>query len=422
MRRWLLISIVTLFALPVLLSAEMTQREARLYCVDIALLKGGTELRGTVLTRDDKELRMVVQREWLTSQQPDMAKTLDEETAAQAEVNRQELIKRITVWKEERAGDVRLVSVLNQELKRIEKPQANGAGPASQFQVVTIPSDRIKRVFRTNDRSRQLALVAWEQQLPHVETASFGTLKSAVEKKVPDWERAVVDLTERLPAGLSQSPDEWAARQAIFEYEYRLKIDFQGTGTYLVRVGEGAERPNLAEILSQTTAEALQGGLAGDELKGLGLGLGAKSDSSANADGGLAKVIEQAEKLDARGFYVTRIPTITGSGPATVATHFYARLSDGKYHEIWSSESTTDPTNLKKEDIARVEQDPQVQEITKVAKALSLGDNATTAVRFGAAIQASLQTSEARFFEFRQRYNDTLNGPPLTVPSASTSK
>lgn len=422
MRRWFLISIVTLFALPVLLSAEMTQREAKLYCVDIALLKGGTELRGTVLTRDDKELRMVVQREWLTSQQPDMAKMLDEETAAQAEANRKKLIERITAWKKERAADARLVSALNQELKRLEKPQANGAAPASQFQIVTIPNDRVKRVFRANDRSRQLALVAWEQQLPHVETASFGTLRSAVEKKVPDWETAVVDLTDRLPAGLSQSPDEWAARQAIFEYEYRQRVDFQGTGNYLIRVGEGAERPNLAEILSQTTAEALQSGLAGDELKALGLGLGAKTNPAANPDDGLAKVIEQAEKLDARGFYVTRVPSITGTGPATVVTHFYARLSDDKYYVLWSSESTTGPANLKNEDIARVEQDPQVQEITKVAKALSLGENATTAVRFGTAIQASLQISEARFFKFRQRYNNTLDGPPLTLPPISTSK
>lgn len=424
MRRWFLMAVVTLFALPVLLPAETTLREAKLACVDIALLKGEAELRGSVLTRDDKELRMVVQREWLAKQQPEMAKTLDEEFAAQAESNRQELIERITTWKAERAGDARLVSALDEELRRLQKPNANGAAPPSQFLIVTVPNDRVKRVFRTNDRSRQLALVAWEQQLPHVETATFGTLKSAVEKKVANWEKAVVDLTDRLPAGLSQSPDEWAARQAIFEYEYRQRVDFQGTGSYFVRVGEGAERPNLAEILSQTTAEALKGGLAGDELKGLGinLGLGAPANSSDTPNDGLAKVIEQATALDARGFSVTRMASISGTGPATVTRQFFARLSDGKYHAIWSKVSTTDPSSVKKEDIARIEQDPQVQEITKVAKALSLGDNATTAVRFGAAIQASLSDSETGFFNFRQRYNNTLDGPPLSVPPATSNK
>lgn len=424
MRRWLFIAILTLFALPVLLPAETTQREARLYCVDIALLQGGTELRGSVLTRDDKELRMVVQREWLTGQQPEMAKALDEEFTAQAEANRKELIERITVWKDERAGETLLVSALDQELRRLGKPNAIAAAPASQFQIVTIPAERVKRVFRANDRSRQLALAAWEQQLPHVETTSFGTLKAAVEKKGVDWEKSVVDLTARLPAGLSQSPDEWAARQAIFEYEYRQRVDFQGTGSYLIRVGEGVERPNLAEILAQTTAESLQGGLAGNELKGLGidLGLGSTANPSASPDDGMAKVIEQVTKLDARGFCVTRMASLSGTGPATVTTQFYARLSDGQYHSLWSTVSTTDPSSLKSEDIARIEQDPQVQEITKFAKALSLGDNATTAVRFGAAVQASLGASGKRFFEFRQRYNNTLDGPPLTVPPVSTSK
>ena len=424
MRRWLLLAMATLFALPVSLRAELTTREARLYCVDIVQLKGGDELRGSVLSRDDKELRIVVQRDWLSNNQPELAKKLNDDAASLIETNRQDLIQRITSWKEERAADSRLVSALKQELDRLAKPNLNAAAPASQFQIVTIPNDRVKRVFQANNRSRKLAMVAWEQQLPHVETSSFGTLKTAVEKKVPDWEQATINLTDRLPAGEAQSPDEWAARQAIFEYEYRQRVDFQGTGNYLVRVGEGAERPNLAEILAQTTAEALKGGPAGDELKGLGLDLGSntKANSSANPDDWLPNVVEQVTKLDARGFCVTRIPSITGTGPATVTTHFYARLSDGKYREIWSNESTTDPASLKNEDIARIEQDPQVQEITKVAKALSLGDNATTAVRFGAAIQASLGASAARFFEFRQLYNNTLDGPPLTLPPMSTGK
>lgn len=422
MSRSFLIAVVTLFALPAFLRAEVTQREARVYCVDIALLKGGAELRGSVLSRDDKELRIVVQRNWLADKQPEMAKRLDEEAASQIEANHKELISRITEWKEERASETRLVSVLNRELERIAKHGKNAVGPASQFQIVTIPNDRVKRVFHTNERSRKLAMAAWEQQLPHVETASFGTLKSAVEKKVPDWEQSVVNLTDRLPAGELQSPDEWAARQAIFEYEYCRPVDFQGTGNYFVQVGEGAERPNLAELFAQTATEAISGGLAGEELKGLGLGLDIKTNPSATTGEWQQKVIEQATKLDARSFCVTRMASITGTGPATVTMHFFARMSDGKYREIWSNESTTDPASLKNEDIARLEQDPQVQEITKVAKALSLGDNATTAVRFGAAIQASLRDSQSRFFSFRQNYNNTLDGPPLALPPMTNSK
>ena len=55
--------------------------------------------------------------------------------------------------------------------------------------------------------------------------------------------------------------------------------------------------------------------------------------------------------------------------------------------------------------------------IQKIANALSLGNDATTAVRFGAAVKASLDSSETRFFEFRQQYNNSLDGPPLVLPA-----
>lgn len=395
--------------------AEITPREARRFCVDIALLKDGVELRGAVISRDEKELRMAVQRDWLTAKHQELMKQIDEESVQNQAASRNELLQRIETWKEERVAEQRLVSVLKQELDRLRKAPPAVVVPDSQFVIVVTPANRVRKVYTAADASRRLAKVAWRERIARVEDTAFGPLKVQVEQAVPEGDTTEIDLADRLPAGQTQSDDEWSARQAIFEYEYGERLDFQGTGKMLVRVGEGAGKPDLAELFAKTAADALQG-----ELGGLGLNLGSDSAAKQNVDTDWqATAIQQAKSLDRRGFRVTRVPQITGSGPASVSTSFFARLSDGKYHMIWSNDTTTDPATVKEDVLNRIQQDPQVQEILKVAQALSLGQDATTAVRFGAAVQASLDASENRFFEFRQRYNATLDGPLLVLSARS---
>lgn len=409
---WLRLGVV-LVAITSIAHAETTPREAQRFCVDIALLKGGVELRGAVLSRDEHELRMAVQRSWLTTKHSEMAKQIDADAAQKQAASRDELKQRIEAWKSERAADVRLVAVLKRELAKLAKPVDPGAVADSQFVVVVTPAERVRKVFTAPAASRQVAMAAWNERLERVEETVLTALKSAVEKKNPDWQATQVDLSDRLPTGQPQTADEWAARQAIFEYEYREQLDFQGTGNFVIRVGEGAEKPDLKALFAKTAADALQG-----ELGGLGIDLGLDKTAQPKAESDWqSTAIEQAKTLKRKGFRVTRVPKITGSGPASVTVSFFARLSDGNYRAIWSNETTTDPATIKPEALDRLQQDPQVQEIQKLANALSLGNDATTAVRFGAAVQVSLDASENRFFEFRQRYNNSLDGPPLVVPA-----
>ncbi len=414
MRRY--VSVWTGVALAMMASitiAEITPREAQRFCVDIALLKGGIELRGAVLSRDETELRMAVQRRWLTAKYPELAKQIDVEAVEKMAASRDELQERIEDWKTERAADVRLVAVLKRELAKFDQPVDPAAVPDSQFVVVITPADRVRKVFMAPPASRQVAMVAWSEGVERVEETVLTALKTAVEQQVPDWHTTKVDLSDRLPTGQPQTADEWAARQAIFEYEYRDRLDFQGTGNFVIRVGEGAAKPDLAALFAQTATDAIQG-----ELGGLGLDLGlAPTAKTQTGSDWQSTAIEQAKSLKVKGFRVTRVPKISGSGPATVTTSFFARRSDGTYRVLWSNESTTDPAMIQQAALDRLQQDPQVQEIQKIANALSLGNDATTAVRFGAAVKASLDVSETRFFEFRQQYNNSLDGPPLVLPA-----
>ena len=392
------------------LAAEITPREAQRYCVDIVLLKGGAELRGSLLTRTP-ELKIAVQRDWLTAHQPEMAKQAAELESQQQKLNRQVLSDRITLWRKDRADQPRLTFVLDRELDLLTQPAQPKAVP-SQFLIVEVPSDRVRRVFEAPATSRNLAAAAWFERLERVEETVMSKLKTQVEPTHPQWATEKFDISDRLPRGQTQSDDEWAARQALWEFDFCQELTFQGTGNFVMRV-EAGQKPDLAALLSQS-GESLLGGQL--DLLGLGdLGLEGAKPKAPVAETWQNKAIAEATKLGIRGFVVTRSEQITGEGPAVVTSQFFARLSDGKYRVIWSDQVSTDPATIPAADLKRIEDDPQIQEVLKVAKALQLGNEVQQAVRFGGAVEVSLNSTQRHFAEFRARYNRTLDGPPLVI-------
>lgn len=394
------------------LAAEITPREAQRYSVDIVLLKGGAELRGSLLARTP-ELKIAIQRDWLTAHQPEMAKQAAELESQQQKANQEQLAQRITSWRTDRADQPRLTFVLDRELELLKQPAGPKVAP-SQFVLVTVPPDRVRRVFEAPAASRNLAAAAWFERLERVEDTVFGKLKTQVETTHPEWATEKFDISDRLPKGQPQSDDEWAARQALWEFDFCQELTFQGTGNFVMRV-EAGQKPDLAALLSQS-GESLLGGQL--DLLGLGeLGLEGSKPKAPAAENWQDKAIAEATKLGIRGFVVTRSEQITGEGPAVVTSQFFARLSDDKYRVIWSDQVSTDPATIPAADLKRIEDDPQIQEVLKVAKALQLGNEVQQAVRFGGAVEVSMNSTQRHFAEFRARYNRTLDGPPLVIPA-----
>ncbi len=122
--------------------AEITPREAQRYCVDIVLLKGGAELWGSLLARTPV-LKIAVQRDWLTTHQPEMAEQAAELESQQQKANQEQLAQRITSWRTDRADQPRLTFVLDRELELLKKPAGPKVAP-SQFVIVTVPPDRVR--------------------------------------------------------------------------------------------------------------------------------------------------------------------------------------------------------------------------------------------------------------------------------------
>lgn len=389
--------------------AEITVRDAQRYCVDIVLLRGGKELRGSILKRDKQTLRMAIQRDWLTENHADLAQEAIATEAKQRTDNRRILQDRITKWRDSRRDQPRLKFNLERELTLLEKPLGPNA-EESQFAIVEVPADRVRRVFEAAPASKSLAAMAWSDNLPKVESTTFGKLKVQVEATHPHWAKESIDISDRLPRGQTESADEWAARQAIWEYDFVEAVNFQGMGNFVIRI-EADKRPDLAALLNQSAESLLAG-----QLGGLGLDLGGNTKPSPSSDWQQV-AISEAEKIGTRGFLVTRSLQVTGQGPAVVSAQFFAKLNDDKFHVIWSDEVRTDQATIKDEDVQRIQQDPQLQEALKIAQGLNLGNEVQKAVRFGGAVEASLKSATNHFGVFRSRYTRTLDGPPLALPS-----
>lgn len=413
--RTLLWMVAIAMAVPACALAETSRETAARLAVDVVVLKGGRELRGSLIERRaGNGLTIAVRREWLRSRFPDWLAELDAAAQAEHRTALETLITRAREWLADRADDRKLVAVVRPELERLEQrlvgnPPPVAAETESEFLLVDVRGEQVRRVFAQPPERRQLALVAWRDRLDNVEFASIDKLQTAVTAKQVDWRTASVDLSDRLPATAADGEREWAARTAIFEYSYREQLEFQGTGNLIVRTGDSATVPSALVLLGGV----LERGGLGFELAGLldgGLGTPANGISQRSW---LESAAAVADSEHIRGFRVTRSGQDIANRIVSVETRFVARMPDGTWETVWSSAATVDASQERKEAEARIRQDPQIAESLKLLDGLGLGGQLETAVRFGAATQAALQLADARFFEFIDRYHLRLDGPIL---------
>lgn len=405
--------VLTLTVLPGY-GAEISRDGAARLGVDVVLVKGNREARGGIISQaEDGSLTVAVRRKWLGEHQPRWAGELQDSGEAVRRESLETLVARIRAWLAGRPEDQQLTAIVRRELDAFEQqlvekqPQANEAdGDESEFVLIEIPADQVRRVFAQPPERKQLALVAWQERLENVESTPVDRLRAALEERDIDWQNTAVDLSDRLPATANDDEREWGARVAIYEYAFRQKLEFQGTGDFIVRTGPGGANAAGPELLGGL----LQNGLAGDLNDLLGDALGAEA---APRRTWLEIATEAADAEDARGFRVTRTSQDLAARTVTVEDRFVARMPDGTWETVWTTTDTLDASKQRKDLEERIRADEQVAGALKLAEELGIGAEVTTAVRFGAATMEAQQTTDDRFFAFRDRYTRRLDGPVL---------
>lgn len=438
----------------------LRRRDLERLGVDVVDVQSGPRLRGAILDRDaDGNVTMAVRRAWLKAEAPgyyrDVVAAADDEDP---QVRLVRLRERLLAWLDELDkadadewdGRERLVAFLRKELERVDKELADpvpgddavpddaapeqDAGPGadrpvadqpaavdapapdrpapeggqpteSEFVRVAIRAERIRRAFQQPIERRRVAAVAWRERLDGVESRPVADLTRALAERGIDPAQETPDLSDRLPPA-PETDRQWAARRALVEYEFGRRLEFQGTGEFVVRTPREGIPGNVPGLMLGLLREQLNREL-GDLLNEPGLGL-----TPAKQPGWHETATQAAEQAGVPGVRVTRVSRDLRNGRASVESRFLARMPDGSWETVWLAREAADATAANKGLEARIRQDPQFQQIERLTGLLggvAGEDEVRKAIRFGAATMEAQQAVEGRWWEFREKVTKRLD-------------
>jgi hypothetical protein len=378
--------------------------------VDMVSQKKGPMLLGAILGRQpDQSLQIAVCREWLKHAEPELyAREMADETATRTK-RLETLLQRLKTWMAARADDKGLMFALQPERRRIEKlltQQTPRASEQPQFFVLQIESRNIRKALRQAVGQRRIAAFAWRERLADGETRSAEDLATELRDRNIRLETETPNLGDRLPP-TDQSADEWANRQAMFEYKFRQPLDFQGTAGLLLKTGDENARVDAGSLLT----ELLQNQL-GSQLADL---LEPNSNRSRKtSDAGLERAKAAAQSAGIRGFRVTTMDHDLSQQMVTVTTTFYAQLANDKWKRVHSISEAIDASKPRGDSQQQIKDDPRIKQILTVVKQFGLPQSSLdTALQFGAATREAQQNVDGQFLEFLDRYIRRVDSPPL---------
>ena len=399
--------------------------------VDQVSLKGGPRILGSVLGREaDGTLAVAVGRDWLKKAHLQyFEKVLPAETA-QTRAALIELQDRIVEWRRARSPENQFDFFLKKESERLEQTlQAIDTGKydeSSPFMVLDLAPAKIDRVVNQPPQRKRVALAAWRERLADVETRSTNSLVQELKKLKIDPVDDGDFLLELLPPR-QQNESAWAARQAIVEYHFLKPLDFQGRGDLVLRSGQQLNAANAGQLFGE-----LLKSLGGDGIADLlgtgnqpgGAKAGKTGPGRQQPENWLASATKTAEAEKVSGFRVTRSEEDLAAKRISVETRFVARMPDGSWKTVWQRAETADAAKVRADVEEQIMQDPQIRAALDLVKSFGLGgdEQVKMAVRFGAATQEALKQADSRYFEFRDRHLQRLDGPVLRVSPAAAAK
>ena len=402
-------SVITLLAITcsTAYSQSKTTAIAQL-SVDAISLKSGKVVRGIAIAAPaDGPMVVATDRQWLQKHLPDLfLKATVAETDQRKLANRQ-LIERLKKRMAAPVAEPGLAFFLKQELERAESQRESPPDPP-QFIWLELERESIHRFTPAAADRKRVAMWAWSEFLPNVESRDHHDLQRELTQRKVDFTANPPDLSDRVGPRL-QDDREWAARMALVEYALGKPLDFQGTGDLLIRTDGNQKSIDLAPLLTRTLNSQV------DSLLKELTGEPRTATSTPENKDWLKSATKAADADSVRGLRATRVEVQTDGLKAVVQTAFGVRMPDGSWEVIWSHRESQDGTKLRADAEAKIAKDPRILQITDTLKSLGAGggDQIRQAIRFGAATMAAQQAADSRFFEFRDRYTKHLDGPPL---------
>jgi hypothetical protein len=408
--RWLPL---TLLAIAWLSPAGVAQENTAInrLGVDVVTLADGKQVRGVVYSRQKGGgLVLAVERSWLEVSLPEFYSQQQELEKQRLEKIREQLLPRLDAWIKRREGNRQLLLYLEEQRKRLSQPAGENPRRAVEpgFIFVELASRDVRRTYVQPADRRQVAMVAWQEQLENVSGRTAASLAGELkEKEVVDIASQRVDLSFQLPP-LPDDDRQWAVRVAIIEYLFGLHVSFQGSGSVLVRTDEKAALPDAGQMMAKMLEQQLSRQLADLFPRG----------RPAAEKPWRQEVIQVADGEQVNAARVLLLKQDMRAQRVTVESHFLARMPTGRWETVALHRQVVVVGGAQPELQARVEADPQVQKVLAVFAALGLEKNdprIQLALRFGVATDIALQGVNKQFGEAQLPFGQQLERPPVSI-------
>ncbi len=379
--------------------------------VDSVKIDGGKRLYGFLLShRADRSIVFAVARQWLETTHPQLFAEFTGLERDRFGKLRQQRIERIEAWIESRADDRGLVAFLEHELTRFSEMTLEDLDKR-KFVTIELPPTRYREIFNQPADRRKIAGLAFQNDLEAVTTTPVIQLNKQLVELGVNVETESVNLSKEVES-TAETDRQWAARKAIVEHSLRDRIEFQGTGSMLIRK---SDTPDVTALVGQI----LGGGLGDDPISQLGaeLGLPEFKKPKEQSDGWWKRATEEAERDGFRGVSITRLNQNMLSSTVTVETYFFAIEKPGNWFQVAKFSGQASSADQTAEQLKRIQDDPQVKSVLDTLKGLGLGGQGTVeqALRHGAATQAALQDAAGQLNMFISQNSRELDSQPIEL-------
>lgn len=351
---------------------------------DRVTLKDGTRMRGLAVS--EKPATLILRTDYLKSNHADlftdrMAPQLRDQQQSAALATAETLQREIERLQQlhdlasrQRAG---LLSEIHERL-------LTSADADPEFVTVQILRSQLRQLDLQSPQRRQVCRLAMLNHIPDLEHLSGESIVRLLQA-IPEPERRTAMPTQ--PAAAA------ADHQRIFAaVDVRLN-----SVSRLIRSGNSvideSAQPGVTELITSMLTNNLQ-----NLLNELLNETAASTRQQAISNSLPSAAVRIAESHQHPTVILSGFELNPGAGSAAVTRQLFHKTDNGQWTLLLTASGSATVADLRPEQIAAIENDPQVREIASVVGGLGLGDEQfTNALRMGGVVQNALSMAEQIF-------------------------
>lgn len=384
---------LSILMLPASVHAQVKELKAKSYrdrVCDFVILVDGTRLTGIAISESPARIVLRTERlkadalELFTGEiQPALANQLGEQNQKLTGILR----LRMNQLRIDAPDDLQQIGLLEEIIERLS-PDDDQAVPA--WIIVEIEPKRLKRLQTLAPNRRELATLALLNKIDDFEELHWQTVTSRLQ--------AIPEAQLQRPAAPEHAvPPGVMAERILAAIDVRLN-----KATRLIRTGsefvEEDAKPDMAALLTSLLGDSLNSTLQ-DLLNETGGAAANPSDVKKPSNEPLpAAAIRIAEKNNHSSVVVSAFEFDIANGAASVTRQLFRNSKPGGWIPVVTSTGSSTTNDVTQEQVQKIEDDPQVKQISGLLSQLSPDPNALkTALQMGAVVQSALSKADAAF-------------------------